>query len=63
MSRLEVHQYTTRSDNYGVLIHDPKTGATSAIDAPDAEEPAHHATERLGVELLEIGGVEKHGPS
>ncbi|MGE3529600.1 MAG: hydroxyacylglutathione hydrolase, partial [Methyloceanibacter sp.] len=38
MSRLEVHQYKTRSDNYGVLVHDPKSGATAAIDAPDAEE-------------------------
>src|SRR5262245_31826281 len=38
MSRLEVHQYRARSDNYGVLIHDPKTGATAAVDAPDAEE-------------------------
>ena len=38
MTRLEVHQFPTRSDNYGVLIHDPDTGATAAIDAPDAEE-------------------------
>jgi hydroxyacylglutathione hydrolase len=38
MSRLEVHQYPTRSDNYGVLVHDAATGATAAIDAPDAEE-------------------------
>ena len=38
MSRLQVHQYPTRSDNYGVLIRDPATEATSAIDAPDAEE-------------------------
>lgn len=38
MSRLEVHQFPTRADNYGVLIHDPATEATAAIDAPDAEE-------------------------
>ena len=38
MAKLEVHQFPTRSDNYGVLIHDPKTEATAAIDAPDAEE-------------------------
>ena len=38
MANLEIHQYPTRSDNYGVLIHDPKTEATAAIDAPDAEE-------------------------
>ena len=38
MAKLEVHQFPTRSDNYGVLLHDPKTEATAAIDAPDAEE-------------------------
>jgi hydroxyacylglutathione hydrolase len=37
-THLQVHQYPTRSDNYGVLVHDPKTGATAAIDAPDAED-------------------------
>jgi hydroxyacylglutathione hydrolase len=38
MSRLEIYQFPTRSDNYGVLVHDPASGATAAIDAPDAEE-------------------------
>ena len=38
MARLEVHQFPTRSDNYCVLLHDPETEATAAIDAPDAEE-------------------------
>jgi hydroxyacylglutathione hydrolase len=38
MSRLEIHQFPTRSDNYGVLVHAPASGATAAIDAPDAEE-------------------------
>jgi|GEM_PF-14449 len=38
MAKLEIHQFPTRSDNYGVLIHDPKTEATASIDAPDAEE-------------------------
>jgi hydroxyacylglutathione hydrolase len=38
MARLEIHQFPTRSDNYGVLIHDPATEATASIDAPDAEE-------------------------
>jgi len=38
MAKLEIHQYPTRSDNYGVLVHDPTTEATAAIDAPDAEE-------------------------
>jgi hydroxyacylglutathione hydrolase len=38
MARLEVYQFPTRGDNYGVLIHDPATEATAAIDAPDANE-------------------------
>jgi hydroxyacylglutathione hydrolase len=38
MARLEVHQFPSRSDNYGVLVHDKATGATAAIDAPNAEE-------------------------
>lgn len=38
MAKLEFHQFPTRSDNYGVLIHDPETGATAAIDAPDAQD-------------------------
>ena len=38
MSRLEIYQFPTRSDNYGVLIHEPATGATASIDAPDADE-------------------------
>jgi hydroxyacylglutathione hydrolase len=37
MALLEVHQFSARSDNYGVLINDPETGATASIDAPDAE--------------------------
>lgn len=38
MSTLEVYQFPTRADNYGVLVHDPATEATAAIDAPDADE-------------------------
>lgn len=36
MANLEIFQFPTRSDNYGVLLHDPETGATAAIDAPEA---------------------------
>ncbi|MFO1122302.1 MAG: hydroxyacylglutathione hydrolase [Hyphomicrobiales bacterium] len=36
MSHLEIHQFICRSDNYGVLVHDHQSGATAAIDAPDA---------------------------
>ncbi|MBV9220683.1 MAG: hydroxyacylglutathione hydrolase [Methylobacteriaceae bacterium] len=30
-----IHQFICRSDNFGVLVHDPVTGTTAAIDAPD----------------------------
>lgn len=33
---LEFHQFAYNSDNYGVLIHDAKTGATACVDAGDA---------------------------
>src|SRR2546430_2032342 len=31
-----IHQFLCLKDNYGVLVHDPATRATAAIDAPDA---------------------------
>ncbi|NNU59303.1 hydroxyacylglutathione hydrolase [Ochrobactrum soli] len=34
--KLEIEQFICRSDNYGVLIHDPVSALTAAIDAPDA---------------------------
>lgn len=32
----QVHQFPCLSDNYGVLLHDPATGATATIDIPEA---------------------------
>ncbi len=32
---LEVVQFPCRSDNFGVLLHDAKSGQTASIDAPD----------------------------
>jgi hydroxyacylglutathione hydrolase len=34
---IEVYQFSARADNYGALVHDPQTGATASIDAPDAD--------------------------
>lgn len=34
---LKVHQFPCLKDNYGFLAHDSETGATAAIDTPDAE--------------------------
>jgi hydroxyacylglutathione hydrolase len=36
MSHLDMHVFICREDNYGVLVHDNKTGATASIDAPEA---------------------------
>jgi hydroxyacylglutathione hydrolase len=32
---LAIEQFTCRSDNFGVLIHDPGSGLTASIDAPE----------------------------
>jgi hydroxyacylglutathione hydrolase len=32
----KIHQFPCLQDNFGVLIHDPSSGATAAIDAPEA---------------------------
>ena len=34
---LEIVQFTCRDDNFGVLIHDAKTGLTATIDAPSLQ--------------------------
>jgi len=36
MTSLEIYQFPCLSDNFGVLIHDPSTGLTASIDAPEA---------------------------
>lgn len=48
-----IHPFICRSDNYAVLIHDPQTGQTCAIDAPDAEAMAGEL-DRLGWALSHI---------
>ena len=37
MSLFNFHQFLYGSDNYGVLLHDPQSGLTAAIDAGDAQ--------------------------
>lgn len=34
---VKVHLFPCLQDNYGVLLHEPSTGSTAAIDAPEAE--------------------------
>lgn len=44
---LSIEQFICRSDNYGVLVHDPDSEQTLVIDAPE-EEPIVAAIERTG---------------
>lgn len=47
------HQFACLSDNYGVLVHDPVTGSTASIDAPEAEAVLA-ALDRQGWRLTDI---------
>ncbi len=44
---LQIEQFMCRSDNFGVLLHDPRSGETAIIDAPE-EAPIVAAIERTG---------------
>jgi len=37
MTDLQIAQFPCLDDNYGVLIHDPRSGETAAIDTPDPD--------------------------
>ena len=60
MAKLEIYQFPTRADNYGVLIHDPGNGATAAIDAPEAE-PIFTELDDKGWTLTDILVTHHHG--
>ena len=47
-------------DNYGVLLHDPATGATAAIDAPESA-PVEAALAKTGWRLTDILVTHHHG--
>ncbi|WP_337182077.1 hydroxyacylglutathione hydrolase [Shinella sp.] len=60
MTPLEIELFACRSDNFGVLLHDPVTGATASIDAPE-EKPILAALERRGWRLGHIFTTHHHG--
>lgn len=60
MSQLVFHQFICRADNYGLLLHDGKTGATVAIDAPDAADIERQLA-MLGWNLTHIFTTHHHG--
>ena len=49
----QIHQFPCLQDNYGALLHDPATGATAAIDVPEAG-PALAALAQTGWRLTDI---------
>jgi len=59
MSVLEIHQFTCRSDNYCVLIHDADTGLTASIDAPE-EAAIRTALADTGWKLTHILNTHHH---
>jgi hydroxyacylglutathione hydrolase len=59
MSNIEINQFICREDNYGVLLHDHKSGATIAIDAPNANAITHEL-KRRGWQLTHILITHKH---
>ncbi|MFK4824721.1 hydroxyacylglutathione hydrolase [Paenochrobactrum sp. BZR 588] len=59
MGVLEIEQFICRSDNIGVLIHDPINNLTAAIDAPE-ETPILAALQRRGWKLDYIFTTHHH---
>lgn len=55
-----VHQFICLQDNFGVLLHDPETRATAAIDAPEAG-PILAALDARGWALTDLLVTHHHG--
>jgi hydroxyacylglutathione hydrolase len=60
MAHLAFHPFICRSDNYGLLLHDEGSGATAAVDAPDAAEIERQLGE-LGWQLTHLFTTHHHG--
>lgn len=56
----EIHRFRCRTDNLGALLHDPATGATAAIDAPE-EGAILAALAETGWQLTDILVTHRHG--
>lgn len=59
MTPFDIELFGCRSDNFGVLLHDPGTGATASIDAPE-EKPILDALARRGWTLTHILTTHHH---
>lgn len=56
---VEIEQFSCLNDNYGYLLHDPKTGATAAIDTPEVGPILSHLDKR-GWTLTHILNTHHH---
>ena len=56
----QVRLFRCLQDNFGVLVHDPASGATAAIDAPEAA-PVEAALKGNGWKLTDILVTHHHG--
>lgn len=54
-----IRQFLSRSDNFSVLVHDPATAATAAIDAPE-EAAIRAALDATGWQLTDILVTHEH---
>ncbi|WP_112662374.1 hydroxyacylglutathione hydrolase [Microvirga flavescens] len=55
----QIHVFRCLSDNIGALVHDPKTGACAAIDAPE-DAPILAALEQTGWRLTDLLITHRH---
>ncbi|MBO0663878.1 hydroxyacylglutathione hydrolase [Jiella sp. MQZ9-1] len=60
MASFEIRQFSCRSDNFGVLVHEAETGTTIAIDAPE-EAPIVDALAAENWQLTHILTTHYHG--
>jgi len=60
MTHIDMRTFICRDDNFGLLLHDHKTGATAAIDAPDADA-IEKELRKLGRQLTHIFVTHHHG--
>ena len=56
----QIRLFLCLKDNFGVLLHDPATGATAALDAPEAA-PIEAALAEAGWKLSDILVTHHHG--
>ncbi|MFD2236665.1 hydroxyacylglutathione hydrolase [Aureimonas populi] len=59
MGEIEIRQFTCHSDNFGVLVHEPASGVTFSVDAPQ-EGPILAALEHEGWRLTHILTTHHH---